>query len=252
MILIFDTKNGLCNQMFDIIAAVNYCCEKKIYFSFRYASFRYNNMTQWYDVEFNKLFNDKLFKKFKYYVEFSKLKMTKDNTYNYDGDMSDIDSINYEYVIISQFWTKYSIKNKILNVLEYIEPCEKIMNTFNKIYEDIKLTYIDYNFVHYRYENDFLFHHDVKPITFDEVMKKVKFDDNYIIYIATTEIYNIMNEDELKKYLYKDETLLMDYNIEERAFIDFMMGKYANTVYGHSKSSFSMLLNELKMTHNYY
>ena len=35
----------------------------------------------------------------------------------------------------------------------------------------------------------------------------------------------------------------MDYlNFEERAFVDFLIGVYAQEVYGHSKSSFSSLL----------
>ena len=41
-------------------------------------------------------------------------------------------------------------------------------------------------------------------------------------------------------------------NFEEKAFIDFMIGKNAQEVYGHNKSSFSLLLNFIKNTNNYY
>ena len=39
---------------------------------------------------------------------------------------------------------------------------------------------------------------------------------------------------------------------EEQAFIDFLIGKHAEEVYGHSKSSFSWLLNASKNSNNYY
>ena len=41
-------------------------------------------------------------------------------------------------------------------------------------------------------------------------------------------------------------------NFEELAFIDFMIGKNAQQVIGHSKSSFSVILNSSHNTNNYY
>ena len=53
--LIFDTHGGLCNQMYDIYYAINFCMIYDIPFSFRFASLRCNdNLTQWYNVPFNK------------------------------------------------------------------------------------------------------------------------------------------------------------------------------------------------------
>ncbi len=297
MFLIFDTMNGLCNQMYDIIAAINFCQENQINFSFRHASFRYNNMTNWYKVDFNQLFNESIFeKKYKFYNKFNKLKIKDDELYilninelNDKDILTELKNISKEYILINNFWKIYSIKNKIFNILSNIEPNDKIMNYVKNIYEEIKRNHINYNFIHYRYENDFLLHHNLKIIKLHDIINKIHFDNmwcaqltplelsaestskttgfhlsrpvlsathmsntNYKIYIATTEIYNILSHDELQLYLYKDEKNMIDLNIEERAFIDFMIGKYADNVYGHSKSSFSMLLNELKMTQNYY
>ena len=41
-------------------------------------------------------------------------------------------------------------------------------------------------------------------------------------------------------------------NFEEQAFIDFLIGKDSYELYGHSKSSFSRVLNSSKQTNNYY
>jgi hypothetical protein len=42
------------------------------------------------------------------------------------------------------------------------------------------------------------------------------------------------------------------YNYEEKAFIDYMIGLNSSEIYGHSKSSFSYMLNGIKGTNNYY
>ena len=52
MILIFDTYSGLCNQMYDIFSAINFCHIHNIYFTFRYANFRNNNLVTWTNVDF--------------------------------------------------------------------------------------------------------------------------------------------------------------------------------------------------------
>ena len=60
MFLIFDTYGGLCNQMYDIQCAINFCKMYNIQFSFRYACLREkNDLTKWYDKKFKDLFSDK-------------------------------------------------------------------------------------------------------------------------------------------------------------------------------------------------
>ena len=41
-------------------------------------------------------------------------------------------------------------------------------------------------------------------------------------------------------------------NFEEAAFLDFMIGKHAQEIVGHEKSSFSLLLNSAHKTNNHY
>ena len=73
-ILIFDTYGGLCNQMYDIHAAINYCLACNIHFSFRYASLRNPlNLYQWFDIPFEELFDTSIFTQFSLYKHYSSL-----------------------------------------------------------------------------------------------------------------------------------------------------------------------------------
>jgi hypothetical protein len=46
--------------------------------------------------------------------------------------------------------------------------------------------------------------------------------------------------------------MLLDLNFEQRAFIDYMFGLNSVECFGHSNSSFSVMINNLKNTNNYY
>jgi hypothetical protein len=46
--------------------------------------------------------------------------------------------------------------------------------------------------------------------------------------------------------------MLLDLNFEQRAFIDYMFGINSIECYGHSKSAFSVMINTIKHTHNFY
>jgi len=62
-----------------------------------------------------------------------------------------------------------------------------------------------------------------------------------------------LNNPELRDIIIsKNENELKDYNFEEKAFIDYIFGLHSNEIFGHSKSSFSTLLNNFKNTSNYY
>ena len=56
MIIIFDTHGGLCNQFYDIVNGINFCLINNIQFTFRYSSFRNDNLTSWVQVSFEKIF----------------------------------------------------------------------------------------------------------------------------------------------------------------------------------------------------
>ena len=46
--------------------------------------------------------------------------------------------------------------------------------------------------------------------------------------------------------------MLSDLNFEQRAFIDYMFGLNSVECFGHRKSSFSIMINHIKQTNNYY
>jgi hypothetical protein len=111
-----------------------------------------------------------------------------------------------------------------------------------------------YNFFHYRYERDFTFFHQLSNTSsLGSLLNTVKYKNNeYKIYLASSNINNILKNINLDNLIYKDENELNELNFEERAFIDFMIGKNSVEVYGHPMSSFSHTLNRLKNTQNFY
>ena len=44
----------------------------------------------------------------------------------------------------------------------------------------------------------------------------------------------------------------MNLNFEQQGFIDYMFGLNSVECYGHSKSSFSCMINSIKKTNNFY
>lgn len=272
MILIFDTFGGLCNQLYDINSAINFCIINNIKFSFRYCSFRNKNLTSWYNEKFENLFDVSLLEKYKeLYINFYKLTLTPENTYNYestraieifDSTLNILDQlidIKFEYIILNQFWSIYISKPIITNVYKQVNPCEKLLNNYNEIKKKLLKEGENYNFIHYRYEHDFTNHfklNNIESLTNLINILKPKFKNPHLkIYIATTNIKNCINLNEPffeNTIIYKNEDELNDFNFEENAFIDYMFGKNATEVYGHKQSSFSTILNFFKQTNNYY
>jgi hypothetical protein len=131
------------------------------------------------------------------------------------------------------------------------------MKIYQKIRNDLSLTNKKYNFIHYRYEHDYIKYHKIKDLpSLNQVINTIKFKNlNNSIYIASTNIKTLLKDKNVNKsVLYKDEDIeeIKTLNFEQRGFIDFMFGKHSDEVYGHQKSSFSNILNELKNTNNYY
>ena len=130
MFLIFDTYGGLCNQMYDIQCAINFCKMYNIQFSFRYACLREkNDLTKWYDIKFKDLFSDKFITN-NLYVPYDKLDCNLDNTYLFNNKVRCIEWLNKErallpqldrikkkYIVLRQFW---SICN--LSLIHISEP----------------------------------------------------------------------------------------------------------------------------------
>jgi hypothetical protein len=118
-----------------------------------------------------------------------------------------------------------------------------------------KLITEPYNFIHYRYETDFTTHFKVTIKSLDHLLSSINFKNNNLkIYIATSNIKNLinLNDCKYKNLIYKNDDELMELNFEERAFIDYMFGLNSVECYGHKKSSFSCMINNIKKTNNYY
>jgi hypothetical protein len=273
MILIFDTYGGLCNQIYDINCGINFCLINNIKFSFRYCSFRNDNLVSWQNEPFSKLFCTEFLNKYQtLYIDFKEITLTKENTYNYDNTLksnklinSDDDiliqliSFNKEYVILQQFFATYKFRKIIESIDNFIIPSKRLLDKYMEIKNNKLLIDKQYNFIHYRYESDFTGHfklNNVEPLQDLIERLKTKFKNPSLkIYIATTNIETLidLNDIDVKNSIVtKNEDELTEYNFEEKAFIDYMIGKNALEVYGHKLSSFSCMLNNLKKTRNYY
>jgi len=269
MFLIFDTYAGLCNQMYDIQAAINFCIINNIFFSFRYASLRRNHdLTKWYNIDFCELFDDN-FIETTLYVPFKKITITNENTFNLDCNLRCIEWLNREkalypqldrigeqFIILRQFWSIYQNFKNIKNIYPKLNPSKRLYDIYKSISQNLPEKY---NLIHYRYEEDFIAHFKIKNHPkLCEIITNNFTDNDFPIYIATYDIKNIPKKyfskdlSEFKNILYKTDKYNYDLNYEELAFIDFMIGKNAQHVIGHSKSSFSVILNSSHNTNNYY
>lgn len=273
MILIFDTFGGLCNQMYDIHCGINFCIHNNIKFSFRYCSFRRDyNLADFYNEKFEKLFdisnliNLENIKNL--YINYDILNLTDENTYNLSGERAinlftdnfknEIFNINKEFIILKQFWSIYKFQSIIFDAYIYIKPSTKLVNLYNNIKSQLLINNDQYNFLHYRYESDFTNHFNIQVENLKSLILRIKnkYKNPYLkIYIATSNIINLidLNDTEINSsIIYKNEFELLEYNYEEKAFIDYMIGLNANEIFGHSNSSFSYLLNNNKGTNNFY
>ena len=267
MLLIFDTYGGLCNQMYDIHYSINFCIIHNISFSFRYSSFRNKeSLTQWYNVKFSDLFDDSFIQS-DLYIPYNRLNLNNKNYYSNElraiewldkerALLPQLYRLNKSYIILKQFWSICPTLRNEINYYEKILPCKKLKQFFQTIRNELPEKY---NYIHYRYEEDFIQHfkivdhpklcHLIYTIPFCEQDLK--------IYIACYEITKLSEKNiskpirKYKKVLYKKNNY--DHlNFEEQAFIDFLIGKDSYELYGHSKSSFSWLLNSSKLSNNYY
>jgi len=269
MIIIFITYGGLCNQFYDIQCGINFCIENNIKFTFAYCSFRNADLISWHNEKFEKLFDIRFLYKYKnLYVNFDRIRLNSNNTYNIEQKraieifkpeqdiMSQLISFGTEYIIIKQFWPIYNFKSQKEDVYRYLRPSRRLIKLYRKIKKDI-IKKNKYNFIHYRYEHDFINHFQLSIEPLEELIKKIrpKFKNPELkIYIAAHNVHNLIRTDNnyFSNIIYKTGNELDDYNYEEKAFIDFMIGVNAVEIYGHHRSSFSRMLNSIKETNNYY
>jgi len=202
------------------------------------------------------------------YTPFHKILSTNENTLYYDSDIRCIEWLNIDkaiypqletidktYIVMKQFWAVYKNFNNVDEFYNKIISSPQILSIYNNY---IKLP-DKYNLIHYRYERDFIEHFNIKNHRkLCDIIENYKFKDNTLpVYIATYEISKIPPEYFTKNVTYYNNILLKDtqidgHNFEELAFVDFMIGKNAQEIVGHPRSSFSVLLNSAHQTNNYY
>lgn len=271
MILIFDTYSGLCNQFYDINCAINFCLLHNIKFSFRYCSFREDNLVNWYDKNFEELFDLEKIKNVinfsNLYVDYNTLHLTNENSFNYSGQrcielftdhfLDEIINIKKDFIILKQFWSIYNFKEIKIDMNPHILPCKRLADIYNNFKQNVTKDE-PYNFLHYRYEHDFTNHFKIKIEDLKSLILRLRNDyknPDLKIYVATSNIKQLIdvNDPDISNIiLFKNDNELAEYNYEERAFIDYMFGLHSNEVFGHKNSSFSHMLNGLKNTHNFY
>jgi len=270
MLIIFDTNSGLVNQFFDIINGINFCLKYNIPFTFRYCSFRNDNLTTWTPTPFEKLFDCHFLTQYALYVNYYDIhaKLSKNNCFNLNGQIlsyayfkgsNDLEqqlrSLNKEYVVLKQFWSLYLFKEFVNNQIHtQILPSKHLMEKYTEIKNNL-IGDEPYNFIHYRYEKDFTDYFKVSIESLDNLIKNIQFKNNNLkIFIATSNIKDLLdlNDSKYKHLIYKNDDMLMDLNFEQRAFIDYMFGLNSVECYGHKKSSFSSMINNIKETNNYY
>ena len=273
-IIIFDTFCGLCNQFVDIHKGINFCLKNNIKFTFRYASFRKDDLVLWYNVDFDRLFDKSFLKQFDLYVDIHTLDLNCNNTLNYDSSLhapsmldskqdilSQINNMNTKYIVLRGIFSLLEDIPIVKNIYPEIVPSPEIMRIYINIKNELSLTNKKYNFIHYRYEHDYISYHKITDLpSLGYIINNIKFkNSNNPIYIASTNIPMLLKDVKMpeidnKSILYKDENIeeINRLNFEQRGFIDFMFGKNSDELYGHIKSSFSNILNELKGTKNYY
>lgn len=266
MILIFDTYAGLVNQFYDIYYSICFCKVYNIRFSFRYCSFRSPDLQNFFPEPFERLFDKSFLKGEKLYLDYSIIKsdIKPYNCFNFGGSaaislykkehlLKQILSHNKKYVVIRQIWTLAMGRDYKTNIYSLIRPTNFLLQRYIKIRSS--LIKEPYNFIHYRYEKDFTSHFKVTVSNLDNILKDTTFANNKLkIFIATSNIQNLIDlkNEKYKNLLFKNDNTLLDLNFEQRAFIDYMFGLESVECYGHSKSSFSRMLNDLKGTQNYY
>lgn len=266
MIIIFDTYAGLCNQMYDIISAIKVMKEYGVFISFRYASFRRPNLVHFYPVPFQKLFSEEPFLKEPNYIPFSSIQgdINRENTFNWEGKrcielwrrshkvkpnhfLSILKKIPKKYILLKQIWSLelFPFQNKEL--MDWIKPNKKLYQSYRNITEKLQLPN-DYLFLHYRYESDFIRFFKINVLPLQDIIEEIN-KEKEPIYIASTKIDQLLEKKDSNIY-YKEER--KEFNFEENAMIDFLFGLYSKKVIGHSKSSFSHVLNDIKETKNFY
>jgi hypothetical protein len=270
-VLVLDSYSGLCNQMMDIDSLVKFAIQNNYQFAFQHCSLRNSSLTSWSSAPFGILFNEEYLQELPGYLSYSELSFKGRKIWNPEGkrlielikssdEVIDI-SMNYDFLFIKQGWPVLGFPSVGLELKQRIKPSLSILIKYKKLRLNLPERY---NFLHYRYEHDFVsyFSSQSSANTFpilQQILDANLFSNTDIpIYIAASGIATLpsshLKEDISKKknILFTDEKKIEGFNFEASAYLDFLIGEQAVEVLGHSRSSFSHRLNNLKNSNNYY
>jgi hypothetical protein len=163
----------------------------------------------------------------------------------------------FSHIFIQQFWPLFDYKNSKIHGDIRIEPSKKIKAFFLGLKGRLPKRY---NFLHYRYEHDFLEHfritdREMVGTHFHDLIQKNIFKHDLPVYLSCSNPLNVLKTipaQYKKNIFYNDETSLPNFNFEESAYVDFLVGEASEEVVGHSRSSFSQRLMRSKSTSSFY
>jgi hypothetical protein len=200
-----------------------------------------------------------------------------------------IKSSSYEYIILGPCfsWWYHDIDKPKKYLLELINdqltltwkdkndndfdesivviPSEKIINKFELFKK--KINNSKYNFIHYRYEDDYNGHfiksgnHYILPMI-DDLIEHLPFKEKLPIYIATSSI-ELLHKKGLMKYplenyseiIYKKDCEDLEY-FDEHGFLDLLVGIYSEDFFGAGFSGFTNEILRIKklsqQNHHYH
>jgi hypothetical protein len=240
-----------------------------------------------YQYDVKELFDEETFLIYKNYIPYENIEneVSDSNTFNFlsihnvnsifqDKDRRNFLIENHKEIIYNaakdfkfiyignHFYFISSIDvNSYLYSIEFnksVIPNKKILNEFNKFINEVKYPY---NFIHYRYEEDMVKYvnsvSEFKVILLNDILESNLFKNNNLpIYIATSDIENLYKNKMISKKIEEYDNIFYNKNkfvyFNENAVFDFMVGLNAIEIFGFRKSGFSIVLNNLKDTKNYY
>jgi hypothetical protein len=271
VVLILDSYSGLCNQMMDIESLVGFAVKHQYRFCLRHCSFRNPDLVSWTPSEFGSLFDENQYHDLPGYLCWHKIRLNSGEVWNSDGrrlielikTSEELHKIAYEYnfLVIRQGWPVLGFPKTGFDLGLKIKPSKRILSKYKSIRDKLPQ---NYNFLHYRYEHDFTSHFSAEnpensfPILQKILDAKLFSDTDIPIYIAASSLATLPKSHlkgdirEQKNILFTDEKKIDDFNFEASAYLDFLIGEQAVEVFGHSRSSFSHRLNDIKKSKNYY
>jgi hypothetical protein len=240
-ILIFDTISGLSDQKKDITSIIHFCNQHHFKFTFHQSTCRpIQDPTIFKKYDMNHLFDIQVFSIYDNFINYHEIKhkINRNNTYDlykdkiqgklydplYKNDLNDIKNniVNMilncekEYIIIGGgTWRYMGYKYDEYMIHHFIQPSKKIMDKYIEINEKINCS--EYNFIHYRYEEDwarFLLKQNqpfICPLL-DTLIEHIPFKKQLPIYICTSCIETLYDKklmlkplSEYPNILYKNE-----------------------------------------------